>query len=265
MPRRCLLCGVPEVADAEADEASAGIDVCGAHRIAHGLFRVPHDGGVPFGAELGLGPLVSPRCARCLALLPPGMSASVSCRACIRKPPGFKGTAAAFDYGQSGVPDWILRFKHGARADLAQPLARIARLELAKAVEQGQLATAPGPGDLLVPVPLHPARLAERGYNQASLVARELARLVGAHFMPVLERSRSTFVQGELAAPSRRLNVQGAFRTVASIDLGRVVSKRHRVWVVDDVMTTGSTASACATALRRAGGGEVRVVVLARA
>ena len=193
------------------------------------------------------------------------MSPGLSCRDCRLAPPRFVGTAAAFDYAEPGVSDWVLRLKHGGRPDLALPLARIAGLELARAVRSGRLAAAPSQGDLLVPVPLHSARHAERGYNQAGLLAAELARLVGGDSLPLLQRSRSTFVQGDPAAPPRRLNVQGAFRAARPVQLQPWVGERRRVWLVDDVMTTGATASACAEALKRAGAGKIHVVVLARA
>ncbi len=288
-PRRCIVCGDYDVVDPGASIPSALVDVCAAHRIEHGLYRAggPEDrasrdgpegrpGGRPEGSPdespqgwAGVGAIdnaeADARCPRCLALLPAGMSSSVRCRTCRQRPPGFVGAAAAFHYAEPGVSDWVLRLKHGARTDLAAPLAQMAWMELMRTAGAAKLLVAPRPGDIFVPVPLHPTRLVERGYNQAALVASELARLAKGHYFPILQRQRSTFVQGEFAAPSRRLNVQGAFRVTSSVDLGRVVRRGHRVWIVDDVMTTGATASACAAALRKAGGGEIRVVTLARA
>lgn len=114
---------------------------------------------------------------------------------------------------------------------------------------------------LLVPVPLHASRLRQRGYNQATLLARHLsARLRLPLSCGALARTRSTPPQVEQpGANARWHNVQGAFRAVPRVVAGR------RVALVDDVMTTGATANACAEALRRAGACDVWVLVLARA
>jgi len=113
---------------------------------------------------------------------------------------------------------------------------------------------------LLVPVPLHPRRRAERGYNQAELLARALATRSNAPLAPgLLTRRRDTPRQTGLAAAQRRRNVRGAF-VVPRPDrvAGRVLV------LVDDVYTTGATLRACAEALRGAGAAEVRVLTLAR-
>jgi ComF family protein len=113
---------------------------------------------------------------------------------------------------------------------------------------------------LLVPVPLHPRRLAERGFNQAALLAFDLGRRSG---VPVCERAlvrrADTPSQAGLSAAARRANVARAFavRHLSKI-AGRVVV------LVDDVHTTGATARACARALRAAGAAEVRLVTVAR-
>lgn len=113
---------------------------------------------------------------------------------------------------------------------------------------------------VLVPVPLHPRRLRQRGYNQSQLLARELGRLVGLPVADALARRIETATQTGLSAAARRRNVLGAFRAVrpAAID-GRVVV------LVDDVLTTGATARACARALQDAGASAVRLLTLARA
>lgn len=115
--------------------------------------------------------------------------------------------------------------------------------------------------EVLVPVPLHPRRQRERGFNQSALLARALAR---AHGLRVAERAlarvRETPPQTTLGAAARRANVAGAFsaRDAASFR-GRVVV------LVDDVLTTGATARACAGVLRRGGAREVRLLTVARA
>ena len=110
--------------------------------------------------------------------------------------------------------------------------------------------------DGVVPVPLHGARLRKRGFNQAALLARGLARRINAPVSDTLQVVRSTRDQVELSAAERRRNVAGAFSAGTRA--------RGRLLIVDDVFTTGATTNACATALIRAGAAEVHAVTLCR-
>ena len=116
--------------------------------------------------------------------------------------------------------------------------------------------------DLIVPVPLHYFRLVRRGFNQSGWLAAALSKSSGVRLsVDALKRARATPIQGGLSADGRRRNVQGAFR----VRNGRkklVAGKR--VLLVDDVMTTGATAEACALTLKRAGATCVDVITLAR-
>jgi ComF family protein len=113
---------------------------------------------------------------------------------------------------------------------------------------------------VLVPVPLHPRRLRERGFNQASLIAREIGRQTGRPCGEgVLVRRRDTAAQTGLSAAARRRNVEGAF-----VVRRRALVAGQVVTLVDDVLTTGATAGACAWALRIAGAREVRLLSVAR-
>jgi ComF family protein len=114
--------------------------------------------------------------------------------------------------------------------------------------------------DVLVPVPLHPRRRRERGFNQAEVLAQELARRVGRPCAPAaLVRRKDTASQAGLSAAARRRNVAGAFAVRRHTQVaGRVVT------LVDDVLTTGATAHACARALLAAGVSEVRLLAVAR-
>lgn len=115
--------------------------------------------------------------------------------------------------------------------------------------------------DLLVPVPLHPVRLIARRFNQSALLAHEVARSTG---LPVdvasLKRTRRTPSQVDLTAEQRRLNVRGAFK-VPPRRRQQIAGKR--VLLIEDVITTGATVSACARALKRAGAARVDVLAIA--
>jgi ComF family protein len=106
--------------------------------------------------------------------------------------------------------------------------------------------------DVVSAVPLHESRLRQRGYNQAALLARQVAQIQKWTFAPnALRRVRETASQVDLNAQERRANVDGAFAAEPVFCDGK------RVLVIDDVLTTGSTLSACADALRAAGATQV--------
>jgi ComF family protein len=111
--------------------------------------------------------------------------------------------------------------------------------------------------DVVVPVPLHWRRRWHRGFNQAALLGRGIAKARGIRFANLLSRKRWTGSQASLANSDRRANVSGAFRVRGEL-------KGLRVLLIDDVMTTGATASACASTLKRAGAKSVTLLTLAR-
>jgi ComF family protein len=153
-----------------------------------------------------------------------------------------------FLYGDV-VSQALLRFKHGGRVDLARPLGRLLRPFLQTSADV----------DAMVPVPLHPRRLRARGFNQAV----ELARAAGSRlplWVDVLRRRRDTPSLGHLSPEERRSLVADAFGVPAC----RAVKGKHLL-LVDDVMTTGATASACTSALLGAGAARIDVLALARA
>ena len=146
--------------------------------------------------------------------------------------------------------DFLLRrFKFGGELSLGRTLAGV------------MVAHAPPDWteiDALVPVPLHHSRLRERGYDQARELAQQLHRLTRVPLATgVLTRVRPTSPQVGLDAQQRRGNVRGAFIVSGAVP--------QRVCLVDDVMTTGATVSACATVLKRAGAEKVSVWCAARA
>jgi len=125
-------------------------------------------------------------------------------------------------------------------------------------IEAARAAPGPPPASI-VPVPLHPRRLRERGFNPAALLARSIAREWRLRFdATLLLRVRDTPSQTGLDRRARRANVRGAFQVRPAAGAPRVI------WLVDDVVTTGSTLVECARALRRVGAREVVAICIAR-
>jgi ComF family protein len=158
-----------------------------------------------------------------------------------------------FDGDAAQTADLILKLKHADRTDLAGLMARWLSRSARPLLEDA---------DVVVPVPLHRWRLLRRRYNQAAEIARPLARGAGLAFLPdALERVRDTATQGGKSATGRRRNVAGAFAIRAAV-LDQLTGRR--VLLVDDVLTTGATAHACARALKAAGAAAVHVAVIAK-
>jgi ComF family protein len=174
------------------------------------------------------------------------------CLACMLRPPRFARARAALRYDEA-ARRLILPLKHGDRTELARILAGM----MARAGS-----TLLAEADLLVPVPLHRRRLASRRYNQAALLAGLLARASGRPWLAQsLTRNRATVPLGELGASDRYRTVAGAF----GVPTPRAEAlEGRRILLIDDVMTSGATASACAAALLAAGAQAVDVLVAAR-
>jgi ComF family protein len=186
-----------------------------------------------------------PLCQRCGATSNEGNL----CHSCVNYPLTIDGIRSAFIF-QGAVRQAILQLKYRHLKAAAAPLSQL----LAE-----YLGSHPLKGEVIIPVPLHPKRLRERGYNQASLLAKELSKLTG---LPVVE---DTLIRVKDAAPQartisaiqRRRNVQDAFTCHQGLE-GR------QILLVDDVCTTGATLDACATALKEAGASSVWGLTLAR-
>lgn len=191
-------------------------------------------------------PYIDAACERCAIPLPQ----AVVCGQCQQSPPAFDAARALFHYREP-VDQLITGLKFNGRLHNARLLGELMaeRLVLAGAVKPGAI----------IPVPLHPARLRQRGFNQALELARPLAKALDAPLLPRLcQRLRDTAPQLGQDARARRRNLKGAFTVSALGDLKHLV-------VVDDVMTTGSTAGLLAEALKRAGAERVELWVCARA
>jgi len=198
-------------------------------------------------------PVQAPYCPICGAPFRTEGGIVHPCGPCITHGRPFAAARAASLFG-GPVEEMIHRFKYGRKVHLCRPLGLMAAVRLADF-------TAEHAPDLLMPVPLHRKRLRERGFNQALLIARILAREWDLPLaMAGLVRARWTIPQVRLSAAERAQNVRGAF---AVADPGAVA--RKRILLVDDVFTTGSTVDECARVLRRAGASEVLVVTVARA
>jgi len=195
--------------------------------------------------------LAPPRCAACDEPLPRVAAFCVACAEAVVEAPagelsGLDGFAAFGLYG-GPLAVAIRRLKYEGRTDLAVPLGGLtmrasARFENVEA---------------MVPVPLHPVRLAERGFNQSALIARAL-RGRGWGFSPGwLRRARETPAQAGLSREERAKNLEGDVFAARSAVAGR------SILLVDDVATTGATLRACAQALRLRGAKRVQALVLA--
>jgi len=174
------------------------------------------------------------------------------CPACIASPRAFARARSAVIYDDASR-DLILQFKHADRTDLAGLLARW----INRAADD-LLADA----DVIAPVPLHPGRLLTRRYNQAAEIARPLARWRKTAYLPqALQRRKASESQAGKSASGRRRNVAGAF-VVPERSKARIEGRR--ILLIDDVLTTGATAEACAKALLKAGAAAVDLATIAR-
>ena len=187
--------------------------------------------------------LQKPGCPRCALPTPNGEI----CGRCLSKSPYYDTTFAAYRY-DFPIDRLVQSFKYGHRLALGAYFGR----------QLAALTDNPG-ADLIIPLPLHPERLRERGFNQAL----ELARPVGAAWrLPIdatsCHRTRNTPAQANLAWRERVKNIRGAFHCSADFTGKRVV-------LIDDVMTTGASLDECARTLKLHGATAVIALVVARA
>ena len=192
-----------------------------------------------------------PSCSLCSRPFGGGIRDGAICAPCLARPPGHDGIAAATLYNDASRK-LVLSLKHGNRIALAPMMARLMAAKLDFIDEQW----------LLVPVPLHRWRLWRRGFNQAAVLAGELATLTGAQcVVDALVRKKATPALGGLGSKARARALAGAIgvnRRKAEDIVGA------RIVLVDDVLTSGATSNACVAALKKAGAGTVIISCFAR-
>ena len=212
---------------------------------------------------------VPPRCAGC------GLRDCWLCEACIRRMPALPAEhcrvcAVPIASGVTLCPDCYRAppafarldapFVHDALArEVVHDLKYRGRRHLAPALARSMASALSETPDLVAPVPLHPSREMERGFNQSALLAFHIAALVRAPLQTdALRRTKPTPSQTGMSRKERIANVRGAFQATGPLATAHVL-------LVDDVCTTGATLAACARVLRRAGVGRVTAVVATRA
>jgi ComF family protein len=184
-----------------------------------------------------------PHCPICAQPNPLG----AVCGRCVAHPPQFTRTTAAFSY-HFPLDQLILAMKFGDNLALVRPFAE----KLALRIDRDKLP------DILIPMPLHPDRLRERGYNQSLLIARHLAKLLNINLIDQgCRRIRATVTQSSLPWKERGKNMRDAFR--CDLDL-----TGKKVALLDDVMTSGASLNALAQTVRERGASDISAWVVAR-
>lgn len=194
-------------------------------------------------------PWITTACPCCGRALPAAHDAQF-CGRCQRHPPAFDATTALFHY-RPPIDYLVKRMKFSGELTLAPVLASLLAARL-----RTRAAALPG---LLIPVPLHRTRLRERGFNQATELARRLGRELNISTgLRCCQRHRNTQPQSLLPPTARRINLRNAFSV-------RNIPRARHVAIVDDVMTTGHTSNELARVLKQSGVEQVEVWVIARA
>ena len=205
------------------------------------------------GCEAKIVCIVPPFCGTCSEPFEGSINIAFSCANCSHRTIYFDAAVAAYR-GRGIVRDVIHEFKYNRQIHLRHLVARW----LLAALDDERLRDYQF--DVMVPVPLHPTRQRERGFNQASLLAELLSAHTSIPSKPLLKRIRYTTTQTALDRSERMENLHNAFRLRKNADV-----RGLRVLLIDDVLTTGSTLSECARVLKRAGAISIHAATAARA
>ena len=197
--------------------------------------------------------IVAPFCQKCSEPFDGALTTTFTCANCAHREIYFDAAVAAYR-GRGIVRQVIHDFKYGHQVHLRHLVVRW----LCAAFDDQRLCGRQF--DLMVPIPLHPARQRERGFNQASLLAELLSARISIRCKPILKRIRYTTTQTALDRAERMENLHNAFRLRKNADV-----RGLRVLLIDDVLTTGSTLSECAHVLKRSGAISVYAAIAARA
>ncbi|MBW2673399.1 MAG: ComF family protein [Deltaproteobacteria bacterium] len=241
--------------------------ICEAKEVASGLADMlfPEQCPTCGAALVGGGNLFCPDCLSAVRFIAPplciscGLSFTTNqganhlCEECIRSMPPFS-VARSLSVYEGALLDAIHLFKYHGKISVGEALGRM-------------MAQAPYDSlaiedySLIIPVPLHPKRLRERGFNQSLVLARQISKRFSIPLdFSTLKRMVYTVSQVNLSGSKRKTNVRGAFEVV---DRGRI--QGHKIVLIDDVYTTGSTVAECSKMLVQGGAKEVAVLTLARA
>ncbi|HYR05770.1 MAG TPA: ComF family protein, partial [Gallionella sp.] len=202
-----------------------------------------HDGLWCAACDRALPYLAAAHCPSCALPTPTGEV----CGQCLKHPPLFTRATAVFGY-RFPLDKLIQAMKYGEQLTLACAFAE----KLACRIDKGRLP------DCVIPMPLHPAKLRERGFNQSQLLAARISRELGLELLPhACRRVRDTPPQSALPWKERKKNMRDAFRCDADL------TGKH-VALVDDVLTTGASLNALAEAVQKCGAVEISAWVVAR-
>ena len=197
--------------------------------------------------------IVPPFCEKCSEPFAGAISGAFTCANCAHRTLHFDAAVAA--YRSRGIVRRVmLDFKYSRQIHLRHPVARWLLAALDDERLRGRRF------NVIIPVPLHPARERQRGFNQASLLAELVSAHVSIQAKPALERIRYTTTQTAFDRAERMENLHGAFRLRKNADV-----RDLHVLLIDDVLTTGSTLSECARVLKEAGARSVHAATAARA
>lgn len=205
------------------------------------------------GCEAKIIRIVPPFCDKCSEPFAGAINSAFTCANCAHRTIYFDAAVAAYR-GRGIVRDVIHEFKYNRQIYLRHLVARWLRAAFDDERLRAQRF------DVIVPVPLHPARQRERGFNQAALLGEAMSTHTSISCRPLLERIRYTTTQTALDRSERMENLHNAFRLRKNADV-----RGLQVLLIDDVLTTGSTLSECARVLKRAGASSVHAATAARA